>query len=74
MGSTCFYSALAFHGMQVVISQMNGQDHPSHSVHVFNVGKMRLKLCRGWITKAREIYSASMQVLVLPMRDYCKMT
>ncbi|KAJ6870329.1 stomatal closure-related actin-binding protein 2-like [Populus alba x Populus x berolinensis] len=46
----------------VVISQMNGQDHPSHSVHVFNVGKMRLKLCRGWITKAREIYSASMQL------------
>ncbi|KAG5252661.1 proline-rich family protein [Salix suchowensis] len=46
----------------VVISQMNGQDHPSHSVHVFNVGKMRLKLCRGWITKAREIYSATMQL------------
>ncbi|KAF2289231.1 hypothetical protein GH714_030925 [Hevea brasiliensis] len=46
----------------VVISQMNGQDHPSHSVHTFNVGKMRIKLCRGWITKAREIYSASMQL------------
>ncbi|KAJ9185028.1 hypothetical protein P3X46_004706 [Hevea brasiliensis] len=46
----------------VVISQMNGQDHPSHSVHAFNVGKMRIKLCRGWITKAREIYSASMQL------------
>ncbi|KAJ8770333.1 hypothetical protein K2173_014943 [Erythroxylum novogranatense] len=46
----------------VVISQMNGQDHPSHSVHVFNVGKMRIKLCRGWITKAREIYSTSMQL------------
>ncbi|XP_038721264.1 stomatal closure-related actin-binding protein 2-like isoform X2 [Tripterygium wilfordii] len=46
----------------VVISQVNGQDHPSHSVHVFNVGKMRIKLCRGWITKAREIYSMSMQL------------
>ncbi|KAG8649026.1 stomatal closure-related actin-binding protein 3 isoform X2 [Manihot esculenta] len=46
----------------VVISQMNGQDHPSHSVHTFNVGKMRIKLCRGWITKAREIYSASVQL------------
>ncbi|XP_012085914.1 stomatal closure-related actin-binding protein 2 [Jatropha curcas] len=46
----------------VVISQMNGQDNPSHSVHIFNVGKMRIKLCRGWITKARDIYSASMQL------------
>ncbi|KAB1199678.1 hypothetical protein CJ030_MR0G018469 [Morella rubra] len=48
----------------VVISQMNGQDHPSHSVHVFHVGKMRIKLSRGWITKAREIYSSSMQVML----------
>ncbi|GLT88064.1 hypothetical protein SLE2022_061060 [Rubroshorea leprosula] len=46
----------------VVISQMNGQDHSSHSTHVFNVGKMRIKLCRGWITKSREIYSTSMQL------------
>ncbi|CAI0374584.1 unnamed protein product [Linum tenue] len=46
----------------VTISQINGQDNPSHSVHSFNVGKMRIKLCRGWITKAREIYSASMQL------------
>uniref|UniRef100_A0A2P2QN00 Stomatal closure-related actin-binding protein PH domain-containing protein n=1 Tax=Rhizophora mucronata TaxID=61149 RepID=A0A2P2QN00_RHIMU len=41
---------------------MNGQDHPSHSVHLLNVGKVRIKLCRGWITKAREIYSTSMQL------------
>jgi hypothetical protein len=46
----------------VVISQMNGQDHSSHSTHVFNVGKTRIKLCRGWITKAREIYSTSVQL------------
>ncbi|KAL4607398.1 hypothetical protein ACB092_09G170900 [Castanea dentata] len=46
----------------VVISQMNGQDHASHSVHVFHVGKMRIKLSRGWITKARENYSSSMQL------------
>jgi hypothetical protein len=59
---TYFYLVLTFHVMQVVISQMNGQDHASHSVHVFNVGKMRIKLCRGWITKAREIYSMSMLV------------
>ncbi|CAI0439915.1 unnamed protein product [Linum tenue] len=46
----------------VTISQINGQDNPSQSVHSFNVGKMRIKLCRGWITKAREIYSTSMQL------------
>ncbi|XP_020883148.1 stomatal closure-related actin-binding protein 2 isoform X2 [Arabidopsis lyrata subsp. lyrata] len=45
----------------VVISQMNGQDHASRS-HVFTVGKARIKLSRGWITKAREIYSTSMQL------------
>ncbi|CAJ2671736.1 unnamed protein product [Trifolium pratense] len=46
----------------VVISQMNGKDHSSHSTHSFNVGRMRIKLCRGWITKAREIYSPTMQL------------
>ncbi|VVB02951.1 unnamed protein product [Arabis nemorensis] len=45
----------------VIISQMNGQDHASRS-HVFTVGKVRIKLSRGWITKAREIYSNSMQL------------
>ncbi|XP_039040668.1 stomatal closure-related actin-binding protein 3-like [Hibiscus syriacus] len=44
----------------VVVSQINGQDHPSRSTHTFNIGKMRIKLCRGWITKARENYSTSM--------------
>ncbi|CAK9188542.1 unnamed protein product [Ilex paraguariensis] len=46
----------------VVISQMNGQNYSSNSVHMFHVGKMRMKLCRGWITKARESYSLSMQL------------
>ncbi|KAF3442167.1 hypothetical protein FNV43_RR16083 [Rhamnella rubrinervis] len=46
----------------VVVSQVNGQGNSSHSVHVFHVGKMRMKLCRGWITKAREIYSTTMQL------------
>ncbi|KAF7823917.1 stomatal closure-related actin-binding protein 3-like [Senna tora] len=49
---------------QVTISQMDGQDHSSHSVHAFHVGRMRIKLCRGWFTKAREIYSPSMQVVL----------
>ncbi|KAK8712138.1 hypothetical protein V6N13_147388 [Hibiscus sabdariffa] len=44
----------------VVISQINGQDHPSRSTHAFNIGKVRIKLCRGWITKSRENYSTSM--------------
>ncbi|KAH9675281.1 Stomatal closure-related actin-binding protein 3 [Citrus sinensis] len=47
----------------VVISQMNGQDYLSHSNHCFNVGKLRIKLCRGWITKSREIYHTSMQAV-----------
>ncbi|XP_021745598.1 stomatal closure-related actin-binding protein 3-like [Chenopodium quinoa] len=46
----------------VVISQMNGHDYPSHSVHVFHVGKSRIKLSRGWINKTRESYSTSMQL------------
>ncbi|XP_062111916.1 stomatal closure-related actin-binding protein 3-like [Humulus lupulus] len=46
----------------VTISQMNGQNYSSNSVHVLHVGKMRMKLSRGWITKAREIYSAPMQL------------
>ncbi|CAG7902840.1 unnamed protein product [Brassica rapa] len=45
----------------VVISQMNGQDYASRS-HVLTIGKTRIKLSRGWITKAREIYSKSMQL------------
>ena len=52
---------------QVVISQMNGQDYSSHSVHVLIVGRMRIKLSRGWITKAREIYSPTMQVNTSPI-------
>ncbi|CAI9779550.1 unnamed protein product [Fraxinus pennsylvanica] len=45
----------------VVISQMNGRNYSSHSSHLFQVGKTRMKLSRGWITKARESYSKSMQ-------------
>ncbi|KAK6944481.1 Stomatal closure-related actin-binding protein, PH domain [Dillenia turbinata] len=52
----------------VVISQMNGQDYSSHSIHVFHVGKMRMKLCKGRITKARESYSTSMQVEALAVK------
>ncbi|XP_052176765.1 stomatal closure-related actin-binding protein 1-like [Diospyros lotus] len=46
----------------VVISQMNGRNYSSNSVHLFQVGKMRMKLSKGWITKARESYSTPMQL------------
>ncbi|CAA3015161.1 stomatal closure-related actin-binding 3-like [Olea europaea subsp. europaea] len=45
----------------VFISQMNGRNYSSHSAHLFQVGKTRMKLSRGWITKARDSYSKSMQ-------------
>lgn len=46
----------------VVVVQMNGHDHPSESVHVFHVGRMRIKLCKGRSTKVKESYSTSMQL------------
>ncbi|KAJ6807792.1 stomatal closure-related actin-binding protein 1 [Iris pallida] len=47
---------------KVVVVQMNGNDYSSQSVHVFHVGKLRIKLCKGWSTKAKESYSTSMQL------------
>lgn len=41
---------------------MNGVHHPSESIHVFNVGKMRIKLCKAKTTIAKEYYSTSMLV------------
>ncbi|XP_031114303.1 stomatal closure-related actin-binding protein 1-like [Ipomoea triloba] len=46
----------------VVIVQMNGVDQPSQSIHVFHIGKMRIKLCKGKTTVAKEYYSTSMQL------------
>lgn len=47
----------------VVISQMNGRNYSSNSTHLLRVGKMRMKLSKGWITKARDAYSStSMQI------------
>ncbi|KAL8162310.1 hypothetical protein V2J09_013799 [Rumex salicifolius] len=46
----------------VVISKMNGQNHISRTVHVLNVGRTRMKLSRGWMSKSRESYSLSMQL------------
>lgn len=57
-----FAYVLLFHFSQVVVTQMNGADHPSESIHVFHVGKMRIKLRKGKMTIAKEYYSSSMQV------------
>ncbi|KAK1294446.1 hypothetical protein QJS10_CPA16g01172 [Acorus calamus] len=46
----------------VVIVQMNGRDQSSNSIHIFHVGKMRIKLRKGRYTKADERYSTSMQL------------
>ncbi|KAL3653305.1 Stomatal closure-related actin-binding protein 1 [Castilleja foliolosa] len=46
----------------VVIMQMNEVDNPSQSIHVLHIGKMRIKLCRGKTTMAKEYYSKSMQI------------
>ncbi|XP_027330629.1 stomatal closure-related actin-binding protein 1 isoform X2 [Abrus precatorius] len=46
----------------VVVTQMNGSHHPTESIHVLHVGKMRIKLCKGKATIAKEYYSSSMQL------------
>ncbi|XP_022988085.1 stomatal closure-related actin-binding protein 1-like [Cucurbita maxima] len=46
----------------VVLTQLNGVNHPSESIHALHVGKMRIKLCKGKNTIAKEFYSSSMQL------------
>ncbi|KAB5541076.1 hypothetical protein DKX38_014050 [Salix brachista] len=46
----------------VIVTQTNGVDHPSESIHVLHVGKMRMKLRKGKSTNAKEYYSTSMQL------------
>lgn len=46
----------------VVVTQMNGNDYASKSVHVFHIGKLRVKLRKGRSTKARESYSTTMKL------------
>ncbi|GLT41807.1 hypothetical protein SLA2020_158470 [Shorea laevis] len=46
----------------VVVTQMNGTNHPSESIHVLHVGKMRMKLSKGKTTITKEYYSSSMQL------------
>lgn len=58
-------SSHLFLTLQVVITQMNGVNHLSESIHVFHVGRMRIKLCKGKTTVAKEYFSASMQVFYM---------
>ncbi|XP_057433111.1 stomatal closure-related actin-binding protein 1-like isoform X2 [Lotus japonicus] len=46
----------------VVVTQTNGSHNPTESIHVLHVGKMRMKLCKGTETIAKEYYSSSMQL------------
>ncbi|XP_028798633.1 stomatal closure-related actin-binding protein 1 isoform X2 [Neltuma alba] len=46
----------------VVVTHMNDSHPSSESIHVLHVGKMRMKLCRGKATIAKEYYSSSMQL------------
>ncbi|KAE8037324.1 hypothetical protein FH972_009919 [Carpinus fangiana] len=47
---------------KVVVTQMNGVNYASESIHVLHVGKMRIKLCKGKTTLAKEYYSTLMQL------------
>ncbi|KAH9315360.1 hypothetical protein KI387_023987 [Taxus chinensis] len=44
----------------VIALQINGEDVTTQAIHIFLVGKMRIKLRKGRSTKAKEPYSASM--------------
>ena len=58
--AVCF--DIVYRTLQVVVTQMNGVNHPSESIHVLHVGRMRIKLRKGKTTIAKEYYSTSMQV------------
>lgn len=51
---------------------MNGINHPSESIHVFHVGRMRIKLCKGKTTISKEYFSASMQVFYMVFHHVIK--
>ncbi|KAL6593782.1 hypothetical protein ACP70R_048683 [Stipagrostis hirtigluma subsp. patula] len=46
----------------VVVLQLNGVDQPKESVHVLNVGRLRMRLTKGKSVVAKEFYSSSMQL------------
>ncbi|CAM0873548.1 unnamed protein product [Alopecurus aequalis] len=46
----------------VAVLQLNGIDQPKESVHVLNVGRLRMRLSKGKTVVAKEFYSSSMQL------------
>ncbi|CAL5085061.1 unnamed protein product [Urochloa decumbens] len=46
----------------VVILQVNGVAQPADSLHVFCIGRLRMRLARGTSVVAKEFYSSSMQL------------
>lgn len=46
----------------VVVLQLNGVEQPKESVHVLNVGRLRMRLTKGKSVVAKEFYSSSMQL------------
>ncbi|WVZ57051.1 hypothetical protein U9M48_007492 [Paspalum notatum var. saurae] len=46
----------------VVVLQFNGIEQPKESVHVLNVGRLRMRLTKGKSVVAKEFYSSSMQL------------
>ncbi|KAG2551724.1 hypothetical protein PVAP13_9KG415200 [Panicum virgatum] len=46
----------------VVVLQLNGIEQPKESVHVLNVGRLRMRLTKGKSVVAKEFYSSSMQL------------
>ncbi|XP_062211368.1 stomatal closure-related actin-binding protein 1-like [Phragmites australis] len=46
----------------VVVLQLNGVDQPKESVHVLDVGRLRMRLTKGKLVVAKEFYSSSMQI------------
>ncbi|OEL33511.1 Stomatal closure-related actin-binding protein 1 [Dichanthelium oligosanthes] len=46
----------------VVLLQLNGTEEPKESVHVLNVGRLRMRLTKGKTVVAKEFYSSSMQL------------
>ncbi|KAF3326128.1 stomatal closure-related actin-binding protein 1-like protein [Carex littledalei] len=46
----------------VIVLDINGQNYPSSSIHALNIGRLRIKLCKGKSILAKEFYSSTMQV------------
>ncbi|XP_078170825.1 stomatal closure-related actin-binding protein 1-like [Carex rostrata] len=46
----------------VIVLDINGENYPSSSLHALNIGRLRIKLCKGKSILAKEFYSSTMQV------------